>query len=225
MAPAAKPKRARRTPPSSEAIDEALRRLRAVLTTRPILMLHDAALPSVTTIIAEEPIAGGWWGHPKGHLVFEVLSRIEDEVAWPKLVRAKVTLVQRELWPALIATCRGEEPWQLRGLPRDARELLDQIAKSGSARTDHLREEMDGRIVGRAVDQLERRLLVMSTQVHTSSGKHARELSTWQRWQTRSGLAGASLPPVDRARAAIASAIEGFDADGDPLLPWCDGGG
>jgi len=216
---ASKPK-AKRRPPSAAEVEEALARLRAVLETRPILMLHDATLPSVTTVVAEQPIVGSWWGHPRGHLIFEVVSRIEEEVAWPKLVREKVTLVQRELWPALVSTCRGEEPWQLRGLPREARDLLDRITAAGSARTDRLREEMDGRIVGRAVDQLERRLLVMGTQVHTSSGKHARELSTWQRWQTRAGLGGATLPGVDHARAAIASALADFPMDGDALLPW-----
>lgn len=216
----ARSRRNRRTPPSPGEVDDALGRLRGVLASRPVLVLHDAELPSVTAIVAGAPILGSWWGHPKGALIFEVLARIEDEAAWPKLVREQVTLVQRELWPALVSACSGEEPWQLKGLPREGRELLARVQENGSARTDHLRENLDARLVGRAVDQLERRLLVMSTQVHTASGKHARELSTWQRWRQRSGLAAMPLPAPNAARAQIEASVADLDRGGGPLLPW-----
>jgi hypothetical protein len=212
----------KRAPPSPAEVDDAVSALRAALDSRPILMLHDAALPSVTTLIAGAPIAGSWWGHPRGALVFEVLTRIEDEVAWPKLVRGKITLVHRSMWPELVAACHAEEAWQLRGLTREARDLLARVKEAGSTRTDRLRETLDGRVVGRAVDQLERRLLVMSEQVHTTSGKHARELSTWERWRHRAGIAASALPDASRARAAIGEAVATFPRGGAPLLPWDD---
>lgn len=217
---AAKHKRGKHAPPTSTEIEAAVAALRATLATRPILMLHDASLPSVTTILAGEVIAGSWWGHPRGALIFETMQRIETEVAWPKLVRGQVTLVHRPCWPALVAACRDEEPWQMRGLPRDARELYEQVLGAGSARTDRLRETGDVLIVGRSVDQLEKRLLVMSAQVHTASGKHARELSTWQRWQQRSGLATTTLPSGESARATLESHVADFDRRGAPLMPW-----
>lgn len=209
-----------RTPPHAEAIDAAVDALRATLAAQPLLMLHDALLPSATTAIAGAPIAGSWWGHPAGALIFNVLERIDEEVALPKLVRGKVTLMHRTLWPALIAIGRAEDTWQTRGLPREARELLTRVADAGSARTDRLREAGNGPAIGRAVEQLERRLLVMSAQVHTAEGKHARELSTWQRWQQRVGLAGAALPPLEAARARVEELVAGWDPGGAPLLPW-----
>jgi len=219
---AAKQKRGKRVPPSPAEIEAAVETLRGELATRPILMLHDASLPSVTTILAGEPIAGSWWGHPRGALIFEVLQRIESEVAWPKLVGGKVTLVHQPCWPALVAACRDEDAWQTRGLSRQARELYEQVKSAGSARTDRLRETGDGMVVGRSVDQLEKRLLVMSAQVHTAAGRHARELSTWQRWQQRSGLAAATLPSGERARATLESQVADFDRTGAPLMPWMD---
>ena len=206
-------------PPTAEAVAAAVASLRELLERTPVLMLHDADAPSVTTVIAGAPIVGSWWSHPQGSLVFQVLQQIEDEVAWPKLVRGKVTLVHRALWPALIAVGRSEEPWQLGGLPREARELFATVKESGHARTDRLRETGDGAAIGRAVDQLERRLLVMSTQVHTTSGRHARELSTWMRWQQRVGLAGASLPSSAEARAILEQEVTVWP-DGSATLPW-----
>lgn len=210
----------KRAPPSAASIDAAVESLRGTLAAQPLLMLHDAALPSVTTAIAGEPIAGSWWGHPAGALIFNVLERIDEDVAFPKLVRGKVTLLHRSLWPELIAIGRAEDVWQTRSLPREARELLSRVNEAGSARTDRLREGADGRVIGRAVEQLERRLLVMSAQVHTAEGKHARELSTWQRWQQRVGLAGVQLPALDVAQRRMESLVEGWDQAGGPLLPW-----
>lgn len=205
-------------PPTAEAVDAAVTALRELLVRAPVLMLHDAEAPSVTSAIGGAPIAGSWWAHPQGSLIFQVLQRIEDEVAWPRLVRGKVTLVHRALWPALIAVGRSEEPWQLRGLPREARELFEVVKAAGHARTDRLRETGDGASIGRAVDQLERRLLVMSAQVHAASGKHARELSTWMRWQQRVGLAGAPLPSPADARALLEHHVP--RAPDDRPFPW-----
>ncbi len=208
---------------TAEAVAGAVDRIRDMLRTQPVLMQHDAALPSVTTAIAGGSIAGSWWGHPSGSLIYKVLDDLDDEVAWPKLVRGKVTLVHRHLWPALIAVGRSEDAWQTHGMPGEARDLLSRVKEAGFTRTDRLRESGDGRVVGRAVDQLEKRLLVMSTQVHTADGKHARELSTWQRWQQRVGLAGATLPGVAEAQRAFEAAIASWptgERAAAPLLPW-----
>jgi hypothetical protein len=221
MAGSATRRRPRAVPPPTMAeVDAAVESLRARLVTQPMLLLHDAELPSVTTAIAGEPIAGSWWGHRSGKLVFEVLSRIEDEVAWPKLVRGKVTLLHRDGWPLLIAAARDDEPWQLAGLPGEGRRLLEQVRSAGHVRTDRLRESGDGRAIGKGVDQLERRLLVMSEQVHTAAGKHARELSTWERWALRVGLGGAALPTAAAARAQLEAMTSGWVDDPGSLFPW-----
>jgi hypothetical protein len=74
-------------------------------------------LPTLTEAIAGEPIRGSWWGHPKGKLIFAVLSELHEsaEVAACKLVQGKMTLIHRRLWPALLAVAGTK---RFRGLDR-----------------------------------------------------------------------------------------------------------
>ncbi|HVE17985.1 MAG TPA: hypothetical protein VNB52_02820, partial [Ilumatobacteraceae bacterium] len=60
-------------------------------------------LPNVAEMIAGEPIKGSWWGHPQGHAIFNELQLLDEspDVVRLRLVRGKVTLVHRRLWPAL----------------------------------------------------------------------------------------------------------------------------
>ena len=98
-----------------------------MLATHGLLLLHDAKFPSATACIAGEAIRGSWWGHPKGKLIFETLSRMEDTVAWAKLILGKETLVHERLWPALAAAAESGADWQRRGLPTDAKQLLQRV--------------------------------------------------------------------------------------------------
>ena len=74
-------------------------------------------LPTLTEAIAGEPVRGSWWGHPKGKLIFAVLSELHEstEVAVCKLVQGKITLIHRRLWAALAAVAG---PRRIRGLDR-----------------------------------------------------------------------------------------------------------
>jgi len=54
--------------------------------------------------VAGAPIRGSWWGHPRNHEIFDAINRARSSsvvVATP-LVKGKVTLVHRRLWPALV---------------------------------------------------------------------------------------------------------------------------
>lgn len=205
------------------AIAAAVESLRAAFVRSPLLLLHDVALPSATAAIAG-PIAGSWSAHPSGAVIFAALAVIAPDVAQAKLVSGKITLIDRALWPALIAIGRAEATWQMAGLRPEARALFAHVSAVGSARTDHLRATGDGAAIGRAVEQLERRLLVASHQVHTATGHHARELSTWRRWQHQVGLATSPLPSAEEARAQFEEVVGGWAA-GDAALPWQVGGG
>ena len=60
--------------------------------------------PSLAELVAGAPIRGSWWGHPRNHEIFEAINRARSSsaiIATP-LVRGKVTLVHRRLWPALV---------------------------------------------------------------------------------------------------------------------------
>ena len=61
-------------------------------------------IPSLAEAIAGERIHGSWWGHPKGHLMYQLFNDVRDspDVLTCRLVDGKVTFVHRNLWPALV---------------------------------------------------------------------------------------------------------------------------
>jgi hypothetical protein len=61
-------------------------------------------VPRLTEAIAGEPIKGSWWGHPKSHQIFAILEAVTESEAILvcRLVKGKITLVHRRLWPALV---------------------------------------------------------------------------------------------------------------------------
>jgi hypothetical protein len=65
---------------------------------------HVAGIPTLTDAIAEEPIKGSWWGHPAGRAIFAALTTVYDspDVLAFRLVRDKLTLVHRRMWPSLV---------------------------------------------------------------------------------------------------------------------------
>jgi hypothetical protein len=68
-----------------------------------VLQSARGPLPTLTEAIAGEPIRGSWWGHPQGNLIYALLGEVDHsgQVAACRLVRGKITLVHRRLWPAL----------------------------------------------------------------------------------------------------------------------------
>jgi hypothetical protein len=72
-------------------------------------------LPNVATLVAGEPIKGSWWGHPRGHEIFNTLAELyeSDDVVRMRLVNGKVTLVHRRVWPALVRVAERFTPQQL----------------------------------------------------------------------------------------------------------------
>jgi hypothetical protein len=58
----------------------------------------------VAELVVGEPIRGSWWAHPRSHEIFAVLSELTDshDVVRLRLIRGKITLVHRRLWPALV---------------------------------------------------------------------------------------------------------------------------
>jgi hypothetical protein len=177
-----------------------------------MLLLQDPKLPSVVGLIANEPVRGSWWGHPKGGEIFHAAGQLDDhpDVATAKLVSGKVTFVHRRLWPQLIAVGRSRQDWQTQGLTSEARALLARVDKEKRLQAS-----------GKHAKSLEARLLVASRQVHTDSGAHATELMAWETFahQTK---APRSRISAARARAEIEQTVralnDAFAAKGK--LPW-----
>lgn len=80
-----------------------------------VLVSAKGPVPRLTEVIAGEPIKGSWWGHPKGQQIFAILETVTDseDVLVCRLVKGKVTLVHRRLWPALVRLTDRFPPEQI----------------------------------------------------------------------------------------------------------------
>jgi hypothetical protein len=69
-----------------------------------VLVSASGPAPKLTEAIIGEPIKGSWWAHPQGHHIFRIVRAVSesDEVLVCRLVKGKLTLVHRRLWPALV---------------------------------------------------------------------------------------------------------------------------
>ncbi len=198
-----------------------LRTGRAALDDLGLLLIQDGALPAVTTIVAGAPVRGSWWSHEQAHSIFDVLQELYDDAAVVKLIARKQTLVHRRLWPALVAVASGRSAWQVDGLSDDARAALAEIdASDAPIRADRLAATMS-RKASDVVRELEVRLLVATTEVHTETGRHVKAAQTWTTWATASSVALATLPSAADGRRALEECVRRMDAARVArLLPW-----
>jgi hypothetical protein len=174
-----------------------------------LLLVQDVRLPSVVAILTGETPRGSWWSHPKGKLVFAVLGMLADhpKIVFTKLLSGKQTLVHRRLWPDLLAAGSAGESWQTRGLSAAARSLLRRLASSA----DPVRAS------GAAPKELEARLLAVTREVHTESGRHETALETWQAWAARVGCK--PRRSASKAQTALERAARSIGASRE-ALPW-----
>src|SRR5439155_24357728 len=80
-----------------------------------VLVSAKGPVPRLTEAIAGEPIKGSWWGHPKSHQIFAILEVVteSEDVLVCRLVKGKITLVHRRLWPALVRLAKRFPPDQI----------------------------------------------------------------------------------------------------------------
>ena len=80
-----------------------------------VLVSAKGPVPRLTEAIAGEPIKGSWWGHPKGQQIFAVLEAVteSEDILVCRLVKGKITLVHRRLWPALVRLADRLRPEQI----------------------------------------------------------------------------------------------------------------
>jgi hypothetical protein len=191
-----------------------------------LLLKSDPKLPSVTTLVAGEPVKGSWWGHPRSHEIFGVLEELADQpdVTLVKLISGKDTFVHKRLWNSLFAIGSSQEAWQLAELSSPARALFGTVISSGQIRTDQIQgpEHTSPKVVAEAARDLERRLLVQARQIHTDSGAHAKVLETWKHWASRLALTTPAQALAGRARQDFENILfelnREFNAKG--RLPW-----
>ena len=155
-------------------------------------------VPALVPLVAGGPVRGSWWGHPKGKEIFALATAIDDDpdVLAVKLLDGKVTFVARRLFGALLR-CVGDAGWRktaLGALGAAAQALEQRVAGEGEI----LFDPPPPADLKRALAQLESRLLLATTSVHTANGRHAPRAETWSRWARR---VGAKPSPGSRAYA------------------------
>lgn len=71
--------------------------------------------PSLAECVAESPIQGSWWGHPRGHEIFELTRKIRDSkaVLICTLADGRMTYIHRRLWPPFIRMAEKFPPHAL----------------------------------------------------------------------------------------------------------------
>src|SRR5260370_42688367 len=89
----------------------------AALKQHGLLLKSDSKLPSVTTIIARAPVRGSWWAHPQAQEIFRALKKLarHRDVLLVKLIAGKDTLVDRRLWPEILAIATAGGAGQSKG--------------------------------------------------------------------------------------------------------------
>jgi hypothetical protein len=83
-----------------------------------LLQSAKGPVPNVADLVAGEAIEGSWWGHPAGPEIFAALNELDGspDVVRLRLVKGKVTLVHRRLWPAVVRLADRFPPGRLAAL-------------------------------------------------------------------------------------------------------------
>ena len=215
--------RPRALTPRAEAA--ALRRVREELHNAGLLLGVDRDLPNVFRTVTGRLPTGSWWGDIDSHLVYAVLARLgqEEGILRLRLINAKWTYVHRRLWTVVLGAVGGRATWQRHGLSARGRSLLERVARFGVVDLNESAERggLSLKQAGDAARELERRILVLSYEVHTPRGWHTKRLESWETWRRRHRV-GRSAVPGDRARARLEAAADAMTPAGaaPARLPW-----
>jgi hypothetical protein len=140
---------------------------------------------SFVEAIAGERVKGSWWGHPKGHEIFNLTGHVSRECISVRLVERKETLLHESLYPAF-ARVVLDEAWRaprVRGLSREAAAILA-LVEGGTTRMDEIARKRKAKASALRKPRLELQeaLLVHATEVHTERGHHVAVLLPWGEW-------------------------------------------
>jgi hypothetical protein len=177
-----------------------------------LLLDTDPKFPSVTGFVAGDTGGRSWWAHPQAKQMYGLSCGLRDhpDVLLVKLISGKLTFVNRPLWPAIVAIGTAREPWQMDGLSKEARALLKKTDLQGKVESS-----------GNAVRELEIRLLVRATSVHTERGFHMKEVQSWAAWARSAELGKVKLTPAE-AKAQLEAVVAGLNQQcgARGTLPW-----
>jgi hypothetical protein len=189
-----------------------------------LILDSDPKLPSWPSLVVDRRVRGSWWADPQAHLIHEVGGRLTGhaDVLHVVLVSGKRTCVHRRLWPAFVAVVISEDRWKLEGLSRAAQALRKRLAGEPNLYADE--PDMPSTSVrenGRAMRQLEERLLAAGGSMHTARGSHAKFVTRWDTWMAERNLSRPAMSAIegqDELDECLVRLNREFDGHG--TLPW-----
>ncbi len=144
------------------------------------------SLPSLTTAVTGENVRGSWWSHPKAHDIYAACQALDRSpfVLTTKLVNPKVTFIHRRIWGELLRVTLDRE-WERAttvGLDPATRRMLRKVKTLGCVRWNDLteRSRTDRKVLLQRRQAVIERGLVITSQMHTESGRHTALLQSWQ---------------------------------------------
>ncbi len=166
-------------------------------------------VPSLVGLVAGD-VRGSWWGHPRGSLVFNIATALEErpDVLVAKLVAGKVTFVHAALFAPLfrVVTDAAFVARALAGIPVPTARLHARVDREGTLREDEFLGDAGPdakRAHKKQRDALEKRALLLSQSEHTHAGHHATVLRSWNAWATPQVKEAAALLDYDGAHATL----------------------
>ena len=150
-----------------------------------VTLTPTVGLGSVVEAVAGEVIRGGWWGHPSAKEIYAVSEALgaHPHIRVTRLIEGRITFVCQDLVPAFLAivTDPGFRQAARVGLAGPSAALLAVVEEHGAVSTHAARRYLGvgAKALSRARTPLIRRLLVDTTQVHTSVGHHEMLLSVF----------------------------------------------
>jgi hypothetical protein len=187
-----------------------------------LVLQSDPLAPSVTTIVAGEPVRGSWWGNPAARGTYEVCEALDaQDVFCVKLLSGKLTYVREDLAPCVVAVGLSRQPWQVERMSNEASRLLRLVEEAGEVRVDRLPPgPTKATSPAAAARELEGRLLVYTNNLHTETGAHTTVLSSWARPRARRELG--RLPGAAEAQLTLEAATSAINSEFTCTLtlPW-----
>ena len=190
-----------------------------------LLMLSDARLPSLVSLVVGKPVRGSWWGHPRGEAIHVLSTQLREhpDVIALRFVRRKITYVHRSRWPELFGVATSGEQWQTKGISSGARLIFRAVQKSGLVRSDDpaLLSSRSSRERRAFIRELEERLLVHCIEFHTERGVHAKALQSWAKCRQQKRFRRRALPARD-ARERFEALVRAWSTGPGAIaaLPW-----
>jgi hypothetical protein len=191
-----------------------------------LLLESDKFLPGVVEIVTGKKISGSWWGHEKGHEIFQTLHELSDKKNVPptKLISGKVTFIHKNLWLDFLTVANSNEQWQFQNLSDEAYRFLKIVNKNGFIQTEKLPNGLfdSSKKIGDVVRELEKKILVCSYEIHTDMGFHAKTVENWEHWIQRKKFSSTKSITVSEAKNKFENLVSELNIafGGKGKLPW-----